>query len=107
MLLLEAVPPEVAGFICDELAIPVLGIGAGGGVDGQVLIVSDVLGEFQAFTPKFVKKYADLAAVSIGALTEYVADVRVGRFPSEEHCYHMLDGEAEAFARWAANSRLQ
>ncbi len=68
LLLVEAVPPEVAGFIRAELPIPVLGIGAGEDVDGQLLIVSDVLGTFQAFTPKFVKKYADLAGVStVGA----------------------------------------
>ena len=72
LLLVEAVPPEVAGFIRAELPIPVLGIGAGEDVDGQLLIVSDVLGTFQAFTPKFVKKYADLAGVSTAALTEYV-----------------------------------
>jgi 3-methyl-2-oxobutanoate hydroxymethyltransferase len=102
LLLLEAVPPEVAGFIRAELPIPVLGIGAGADVDGQVLIVSDVLGEFQAFTPKFVKKYAGIAGVSVAALSEYVADVRAGRFPCEEHCYRMLDGEGEKFAAWVA-----
>ena len=102
LLLLEAVPPEVAGFIRAELSIPVLGIGAGADVDGQVLIVSDVLGEFQAFTPKFVKKYADIAGVSVAALTEYVTDVRAGRFPEEQHCYRMLDGEGEKFAAWVA-----
>jgi 3-methyl-2-oxobutanoate hydroxymethyltransferase len=91
------VPPEVAAFIRDELPIPVLGIGAGEQVDGQLLIVSDVLGTFQAFTPKFVKKYADLAGVSTAALSEYVADVRAGRFPEEQHCYHMLEGEHERF----------
>ena len=77
-----------------------LGIGAGADVDGQVLIVSDVLGEFQAFTPKFVKKYADIASVSVAALTDYVNDVRAGRFPEEQHCYRMLDGEGEKFAAW-------
>jgi 3-methyl-2-oxobutanoate hydroxymethyltransferase len=102
LLLLEAVPPEVAGFIAAELAIPVLGIGAGGNLDGQLLIVSDLLGTFQAFTPKFVKRYADLAGVSVAALAEYVADVRAGRFPAEEHCYRMLAGEAERFAAWTA-----
>jgi 3-methyl-2-oxobutanoate hydroxymethyltransferase len=101
LLLVEAVPPEVAGFIRSELAIPVLGIGAGEDVDGQLLIVSDVLGTFQAFTPKFVKKYADLAGVSTQALTEYVADVRAARFPEEEHCYRMLEGEPERFRAWA------
>jgi len=101
LLLLEAVPPEVAGFIRDELPLPVLGIGAGANVDGQLLIVSDVLGTFQAFTPKFVKKYADIAGVSTAALKEYVSDVRAGAFPQEEHCYRMLEGEAERFAGWA------
>ena len=81
LLLVEAVPPEVASFIRDELPIPVLGIGAGEDVDGQLLIVSDVLGTFQAFTPKFVKKYADLAGVATSALTEYVEDVRGERLP--------------------------
>lgn len=100
LLLVEAVPPEVAGFIRAELPIPVLGIGAGGDVDGQLLIVSDVLGTFAAFTPRFVKKYADLAAVSTAALSEYVKDVRGGAFPVEEHCYRMLEGEQEKFAAW-------
>ena len=102
LLLVEAVPPEVAGFIRAELPIPVLGIGAGEQVDGQLLIVSDVLGTFAAFTPKFVKKYADLAAVSTAALTEYVSDVRGSAFPEEEHCYRMLEGEAAKFDEWAA-----
>ncbi len=101
LLLLEAVPPEVAGFIRAELPIPVLGIGAGDDVDGQLLIVSDVLGIFQAFTPKFVKKYADLAGVATAALSDYVADVRAGRFPEEQHCYRMLEGEHDRFAAWA------
>jgi 3-methyl-2-oxobutanoate hydroxymethyltransferase len=100
LLLVEAVPPEVAGFIRDELPIPVLGIGAGDQVDGQLLIVSDVLGTFQAFTPKFVKKYADLAGVSTAALGEYVSDVRAGAFPEEQHYYRMLEGEQEKFAAY-------
>ncbi len=100
LLLLEAVPPEVAGFIRAELPIPVLGIGAGADVDGQILIVNDVLGTFQAFTPKFVKRYADLAGVSIAALSEYVADVRGGVFPEDQHCYYMLEGEHARFTAW-------
>jgi 3-methyl-2-oxobutanoate hydroxymethyltransferase len=107
LLLLEAVPPEVAGFIRAELPIPVLGIGAGDDVDGQLLIISDVLGIFQAFTPKFVKKYADLAGVSVAALTEYVADVRAGRFPEEQHSYRMLEGESERFAAFAKQATAQ
>jgi len=107
LLLLEAVPPEVAGFIRAELSIPVLGIGAGDDVDGQLLIISDVLGEFQAFTPKFVKKYADIAGVSVAALKEYVADVRAGRFPEEQHSYRMLEGENERFAAFAKDASGQ
>jgi 3-methyl-2-oxobutanoate hydroxymethyltransferase len=105
LLLIEAVPPEVAGFIRDELPIPVIGLGAGTEVDGQLLIVSDVLGIFQAFTPKFVKKYADIAGVSTTALTQYVTDVRAGAFPADEHCYHMLAGETEKFEEWGRQNR--
>ena len=94
-------PPEVAGSSAASCRSG-LGIGAGEDVDGQLLIVSDVLGTFAAFTPKFVKKYADLAAVSTAALTEYVEDVRGSAFPEEQHCYRMLEGEDEKFAAWAA-----
>ena len=97
MLLLEAVPPEVAEFITKKLSIPVLSIGAGPECDGQVLIVSDMIGQFQAFTPKFVKKYANIAEVVTAAMREYVKDVRAGSFPADEHCYHMLKGEDVKF----------
>jgi 3-methyl-2-oxobutanoate hydroxymethyltransferase len=99
MLLLEAVPPEVAGFITRRLAIPVYSIGAGPACDGQLLIVSDLIGQFQAFTPKFVKKYADVAGVVTAAMKEYVKDVKEGAFPADAHCYHMLEGEGE---KWRA-----
>ncbi len=97
MLLLEAVPPEVAGFIRDLLAIPVYGIGAGMNTDGQLLIVSDIIGQFQAFTPKFVKKYANIAEVVTDAIRQYCDEVRSGVFPQDEHCYHMIKGEYEKF----------
>jgi 3-methyl-2-oxobutanoate hydroxymethyltransferase len=93
MLLLEAIPPEVGQVITKKLAIPVLSIGAGMHCDGQLLIVSDLIGQFQAFTPKFVKRYCNIAEVIITAMKEYVSDVRAGRFPTDEHCYHMLEGE--------------
>ncbi|OPX41027.1 MAG: 3-methyl-2-oxobutanoate hydroxymethyltransferase [Deltaproteobacteria bacterium] len=95
MLLIEAVPPEVAGFITRKLKIPVLSIGAGGECDGQLLIVSDLIGQFTAFTPKFVKQYANVAEVVTNALKAYVSDVRNGSFPTDEHCYHMMKGEEE------------
>ena len=99
LLLLEAVPPEVAGFIAEKLPIPVYGIGAGAQCDGQLLIVSDLIGQFQAFTPKFVKKYADVAAVITEAMKAYVKDVHEGQFPADEHCYHMLEGEEAGFQK--------
>ena len=97
LLLLEAVPPEVAGFITKKLSIPVYSIGAGPDCDGQLLIVSDVIGQFQAFTPKFVKKYANIAEVITNGLREYVKDVKDGSFPTDQYCYHMLEGEGEKF----------
>lgn len=92
-ILVEAVAGEVCRIIRDELTIPVYGIGAGIETDGQVLIVSDVLGIFQAFTPRFVKKYANLAEATIEALEAYVEDVRTGRFPESRHTYRMVQGE--------------
>jgi len=97
LLLLEAVPPEVAGFIARKLSIPVLSIGAGPVCDGQLLIVSDLIGQFQAFTPKFVKRYCDVAEIVTEAMRRYVADVKAGTFPADEHCYHMLKDEAGGF----------
>ena len=97
LLLLEAVPPEVAGFITKKLRIPVLSIGAGQYCDGQLLIVSDLIGQFQAFTPKFVKQYANVAQVVTDAMRAYVKDVKEEAFPTDEYCYHMLIGEAEKF----------
>jgi 3-methyl-2-oxobutanoate hydroxymethyltransferase len=95
LLLLEAIPPEVADFITRKLSIPVYSIGAGPLCDGQLLIVSDLIGQFQAFTPKFVKKYANVAEVITNAMKEYVKEVRANTFPTDEHCYHMLKGEGE------------
>jgi len=97
MLLLEAVPPEVAGFITKKLSIPVLSIGAGMECDGQLLIVSDMIGQFKAFTPKFVKKYGNVAEVVTEAMVEYVKEVRAGLFPTDDHCYHMIKGEEGKF----------
>ncbi|UCC67676.1 MAG: 3-methyl-2-oxobutanoate hydroxymethyltransferase [Armatimonadota bacterium] len=101
MLLLEAVPPEVGKFITQRLAMPVLSIGAGMHCDGQLLIVSDMIGQFQAFTPKFVKKYCNVAEVIVNAMKQYSSEVRSGAFPTDDHCYHMLEGEYPKFAEMA------
>lgn len=94
-LLVEAVPPEVSKIIRDSLRIPVYGIGAGVETDGEVMICSDILGIFQAFTPKFVKKYANLAEDILNAFKTYAEDVRERRFPGPEHSYSMIQGELE------------
>jgi len=94
-LLVEAVPPEVCGIIRDKLAIPVYSIGAGWEADGQLMICSDVLGIFQAFTPKFVKKYENLGKKTVEAFQQYAQDARSGDFPQEKHAYKMVEGELE------------
>jgi len=94
-LLLEAVPPEVGKFIAEDLTIPVYGIGAGPYVDGQVLIMHDMLGVFEVFVPKFVKKYANLAEHMVKAFEEYAKEVKEGKFPEKKHCYGMIEGEFE------------
>ena len=92
-LLVEAVPPILTKFLVGTLEIPVYSIGAGP-ADGQLIISGDMLGKFQAFTPKFVKKYANVAEVETNAFKEYVKDVREGAFPQDEHVYHALDDDA-------------
>jgi 3-methyl-2-oxobutanoate hydroxymethyltransferase len=96
-LLLEAIPPELGAALKDMLKIPVYGIGAGKFTDGQLLINGDMLGYFEAFTPKFVKKYANLAEVITNAFKDYVKDVQNGDFPGPEHAYNVLEEELQGF----------
>lgn len=96
-LLVEAVPPELTRFLAKKLTIPVYSIGAGGPCDGQLLICGDMVGLFQAFTPKFVKVYANVAEIITNAFKEYGEDVRTGKFPGDEHCYHVRKGMEEAY----------
>jgi 3-methyl-2-oxobutanoate hydroxymethyltransferase len=97
MLLVEAIPPEVTRYIHSKLDIPVYSIGAGVHCDGQLLIVSDLIGQFQAFTPKFVKKYCNVAEVVTKAMRDYCDEVRTTKFPTADHCYRMIEGEEEKF----------
>lgn len=94
-VLLEGVPPVVSDVIRRTCKIPILGIGAGSMCDGQLLIIYDLLGLFELFTPKFVKKYGDLAGDIRRMVEEYCKDVRQGEFPGKEHEYSM-PVEAEA-----------
>ena len=93
MILLEAVPPEVGKMIAERAQVPIIGIGAGPHVDGQCLIVHDMLGMFDAFTPKFVKKYASIGEQIVTALKNFTQDVTRGGFPAPEHCYKMPESE--------------
>jgi 3-methyl-2-oxobutanoate hydroxymethyltransferase len=93
----EAVPAEVGQALADRLSIPVIGIGAGGGCDGQVLVWHDLLGLTDDFMPRYLKRYALLSGQIVEALRTYVAEVRSGLFPGDEHAYHLSAGEAKAF----------
>jgi len=86
-LLLEAIPMDLAKRITEELSIPTIGIGAGPHCDGQVLVLHDVLGLFERFVPKFVKRYADLRKVALDAMTTYRDEVEKGLFPLDEHSF--------------------
>lgn len=96
-LLIEAVPPILTRFLTKKLSIPVYSIGAGP-ADGQLIISGDMLGKFQAFTPKFVKKYANVAEVETNAFREYISDVKNEKFPTDDYVYNALDSD-EAFAK--------
>jgi len=92
-LVLESVPARLAELVSRRLSIPTVGIGAGAGCDGQVLVTHDLLGLFDRFTPKFVKKYADFHTEMQRAFSTYIADVQAHAFPAEEHSVEMADEE--------------
>lgn len=96
-LVLECVPTPVAERITGALAIPTIGIGAGAACDGQVLVFHDLLGLYEGRSPRFVKRYADLAAITLDALERYAAEVRSGAFPEEAHTYAMPEEELTLF----------
>jgi 3-methyl-2-oxobutanoate hydroxymethyltransferase len=96
-VVLEAVPAPVAELLSRRLHIPTIGIGAGAGCDGQVLVYHDVLALFDGFVPKFVKQYAQVGDIICQALTEYRDDVLNGRFPAGEHTYSMPAEELDLF----------
>ncbi len=108
-IVLECVPAPVAERITAAVAIPTIGIGSGLGCDGQILVFHDLLGLYEGRAPRFVKRYADLAAEIQGALERYAAEVRTGAFPEEAHTYSIpheelaqLDAELSARARPSA-----
>ncbi len=98
-IVLEAVPARLAEFISKHISIPTIGIGAGAGCDGQVLVTHDLLGLFDRFTPKFVKKYANFHETMNKAFADYIEDVETKKFPAVEHTVEMSDEEWAEFLR--------
>jgi len=97
-VVIEGVPERLGTFITERLSIPTIGIGAGRGVSGQVLVTHDLLGLYDQFTPKFAKRYAEAGETMRVAFAAYRADVESRAFPSREHIYAMPEAEWEAFA---------
>jgi 3-methyl-2-oxobutanoate hydroxymethyltransferase len=98
MLEFEAVPARIARLISEQLTIPTIGIGAGVGTDGQILLCHDLLGVFTDFKPKFTKRYARLTEVAVAGIRDYVREVKQGVFPDDDHSYSVKDEEFEKFA---------
>ncbi|MFT7032175.1 MAG: 3-methyl-2-oxobutanoate hydroxymethyltransferase [Cyclobacteriaceae bacterium] len=87
VIVLEKIPRELAKRVAQEIKIPIIGIGAGPDVDGQVLVVHDMLGITQEFKPRFLRQYADLSTIMTDAVTEYIKDIKSNDFPSEKESY--------------------
>jgi 3-methyl-2-oxobutanoate hydroxymethyltransferase len=98
-IVLEAIPDRLATLITQKVKIPTIGIGAGAGTDGQVLVLHDMLGLFDRFTPKFVKKYANLSETGVKALQQYIDEVEKGVFPGPEHVFTVKDDVYEALVQ--------
>ena len=105
MLEFEAVPGRIAKVISEQLTIPTIGIGAGVGTDGQILLCHDLLGVFTDFKPKFTKRFAALTEVAVGGIKDYVREVKEGTFPAEEHTYSVGDEMFDAFVSMVEKRR--
>lgn len=105
MLEFEAVPAKIATLISQQLTIPTIGIGAGVGTDGQILLCHDLLGVFTDFKPKFTKRFAKLTEVAVAGISQYVKEVKAGTFPDDEHSYTVKDEEYDKFAQMIAKRR--
>lgn len=85
--MLEKVPAKLAAEVSASIAVPTIGIGAGNGTDGQILVVDDMLGKTQGFSPRFLRRYADLNNIMTSAIGRYVEDVKNSDFPNEQESY--------------------
>ena len=105
MLEFEAVPGRIARLISEQLEIPTIGIGAGAGTDGQILLCYDLLGVFTDFKPKFTKRYTKLTEVAVGGIEQYVKEVKEGSFPDDDHSYSVDDAVYEKFVTMVAKRK--
>ena len=103
-IVLEGVPDEVARMVTGAIDVPTIGIGAGAGCDGQVLVFHDVLGIEDRILPKFVRRYADLKAAGVAGLAAYAADVRSGAFPADAESYHLRADVAETLGLYGSTT---
>jgi 3-methyl-2-oxobutanoate hydroxymethyltransferase len=94
-IVFEAIPADVTDVIMQNMEIPVIGIGAGGSTDGQVLVLHDLLGIHDGFKPKFVKRYAEVKAEMVRGVEAYAEDVRTRAFPTAEHTYGIAPEELD------------
>lgn len=106
-IVLESVPARLAAHVTERLHIPTIGIGAGAGTSGQVLVLHDLVGLYDRPSPRFAKRYADLGGALRTALTAYREDVAAGRFPTREHAYAMPEEEWQAFLASAGPTTLE
>lgn len=94
-VVLECIPAKLATLITSKLSIPTIGIGAGNGCDGQILVYQDMLGMFSDYVPKFAKKFADVGAIMKNAFADYIKEVSEGTYPAEEHTFKIDDDVLE------------
>jgi 3-methyl-2-oxobutanoate hydroxymethyltransferase len=105
-IVFEAIPTAATDAMMLRLAVPVIGIGAGPGTDGQVLVFHDLLGIYEGHQPRFVRRYAEVRKEMVKGVTAYTEDVRAGRFPDEEHSYSISPEELEEFRRYLSEESL-
>jgi len=104
-LVLEMVPRQSAEFISKNLKIPTVGIGAGAGCDGQILVINDLIGKFDDFSPKFARKYFDSKEIIINCVKQYIEDVQNLRFPNDNESFELKDGELEKLESYKQGTR--
>jgi len=107
MLEFEAVPAKIAAVISKQLEIPTIGIGAGVGTDGQILLCYDLLGVFTDFKPKFTKRYSNLTEVALKGISQYISEVKAGTFPDDDHSYGVDEKEYDKFVSMVEKRKHQ